>query len=118
MGRMNAAGAAGLAHYRRLFGSTQRVGPTLDKALLPTALRYLSERGLLIGQPRGEWCAIRCPIHNGGAETHPSLRVALSDGHFRCMTCGAKGGDVISLHRLLTGATFRQALADLGVRHG
>jgi hypothetical protein len=87
-----------------------------DRAALPTPADYLLARGLLRGQPRGDWYAIRCPVHKGGNESHPSLRVSLADGHFRCMACGARGGDLISLHRLLTGASFVQALADLGVQ--
>ena len=65
---------------------------------------------------RGEWASIRCPAHKAGAEAHPSLRVALTDGHFRCMACGAKGGDIIALHRLLTGCGFVQAVRELGAR--
>jgi hypothetical protein len=33
------------------------------------------------------------------------------------MACGAKGGDIIALHRLLTGASFKDALRELGADH-
>jgi DNA primase len=56
------------------------------------------------------------PGTQGGRRAHPSLRVSLADGHFRCMTCGAKGGDIIALHRLLTGCGFVQAVRELGGR--
>jgi len=85
-----------------------------DRGKLPTAVRYLDSRGLLPTERGGTWAAIRCPIHKGGRETNPSLRVSLEDGHFRCMACGVKGGDVLALHRLITGAGFIQAARELG----
>lgn len=57
---------------------------------------------------------MRCPVHKAGMEATPSLRVNLEDGHFRCMACGVKGGDVLALHRLITGAGFTQAAHELG----
>jgi len=44
------------------------------------------------------------------------MRVSLRDGHFRCHACGAKGGDIIALHRLVTGLGFRDAVRDFGGR--
>jgi DNA primase len=104
--------ANGLRLYRRLF----RRARTLDRQSLPTPLRYLSERGLLKRKPRGEWADIFCPAHKGGAERNASLRVNLVDGYFRCMACGAAGGDVVALHRLITGLGFIDAVHDLGAR--
>ena len=89
---------------------------TVDRASLPTPTLYLSERGLLLGKIRGDWTTLRCPVHKAGAEAHPSLRISLADGHFRCMTCGVRGGDLIALHRLLTGTGFVQAVRELGGR--
>jgi hypothetical protein len=85
-----------------------------QRDLLPPPLAYLHSKGLLLGKPSAEWAQIRCPIHKGGGESHPSLRISLVDGHFRCMACGAKGGDVLALHRLLTGVNFRRAARELG----
>lgn len=85
-----------------------------DKALLPTPARYLDSRGLLPTSVRGPWAAIRCPSHKQGGEVNPSLRVSLEDGHFRCMACGVKGGDVLALHRLFTGSGFVEAARELG----
>jgi hypothetical protein len=87
---------------------------TFDKALLPTPARYLDSRGLLRADIRGTWAAIRCPVHKQGGESHPSLRVSLEDGHFRCMACGIKGGDVLALHRAITGLSFIEAATELG----
>ena len=88
----------------------------LDRQSLPTPLQYLTERGLLKRRPRAEWAAICCPDHKNGAEKNPSLRVSLIDGHFRCMACGVSGGDLIALHRLITGAGFLAAVRELGGR--
>lgn len=106
----------GLAHYARLFGQRPRRGGALDRDSLPAPHRYLAEQGLLTGKPRGEWVSIRCPSHKGGDERKPSMRVSLVDGHYACHACGAKGSDLIALHRLRTGATFRDAVRELGGR--
>lgn len=89
---------------------------TLNRDSLPSPTTFLRERGLLAKAPRGEWVSITCPVHAGGKESNPSMRVNLIDGHFKCMACGAKGGDVIALHRLITGANFMAAVLDLGGR--
>lgn len=105
----------GLQTYRRLFESRGH-GRTLDRQSLPSPHQYLTERGLLKRRPRAEWAAITCPAHKGGAEKNPSLRVSLIDGHYRCMACGVSGGDVVALHRIITGMGFRDAVRDLGGR--
>jgi hypothetical protein len=108
--------ASGLDHYRRLFTQPTATRGKLDRSTLPAPARYLSEHGLLRGKPRGEWVSIRCPVHKGGDEQHPSMSVSLVDGHFACHACGAKGGDIIALHMLVTGKRFPSAVADLGGR--
>lgn len=106
----------GLQQYRRIFQRDMRRHKCLDRGSLPTPLQYLAERNLIGGRQRGQWVSICCPVHKGGAENHPSMRVSVADGHFKCMACGAKGGDLVALHRLITGLGFREAVADLGGR--
>lgn len=107
----------GLQQYKRIFVNDRSTGrKTLDRDSLPTPAQYLSHRGLLKRKPCGEWAAITCPVHAGGKESNPSMRVNLIDGHFKCMACGEKGGDVIALHRLITGASFMEAVLELGGR--
>jgi CHC2-type zinc finger protein len=106
-------GRDGLAHYQRLFGPKPH---SLDHSSLPAPAHYLAERGLLMRKPRGEWTQIRCPAHKRGDERNPSMSVSLVDGHFRCHACGASGGDVLALHRLVTGLGFRESVVDLGGR--
>ena len=89
---------------------------SLVRDSLPTPHQYLAERNLMTRQPRGEWAAITCPSHKGGAEKTASLSVSLIDGHFRCFACGASGGDIVALHRLITGQKFVDAVRDLGGR--
>ena len=103
-----------MSTYQRL--SVTDLSKPLDRQSLPAPLHYLSARGLLKRKPRGEWAAICCPSHKDGAEKNPSLRVSLIDGHFKCMACGAHGGDIVALHRLITGLGFRDAVRDLGGR--
>jgi hypothetical protein len=112
-----------LAHYEALFGNratrAKQAHGKLDRSSLPTPRSYLERRNLLsAGQSRHRsgWISIRCPVHKGGDEQHPSMRVSLADGHFKCHACGASGGDIIALHRLATGMGFLNAVADLGGR--
>lgn len=106
-----------LGHHEKLCGKTSsNARKFIDRASLPSPVQYLTGRNLLKGKTRGEWVSIRCPVHKGGAEENPSLRVSLSDGHYRCMACGVSGGDLISLHRLITGMGFLDAVRDLGGR--
>lgn len=88
----------------------------LDHRSLPSPVAYLTRRGLLKTKVRGEWASICCPVHKGGAESHPSMRVSLADGHYKCMACGVSGGDIVALHRLLTGLGFVDAVRELGGR--
>jgi hypothetical protein len=110
--------SAGLEHYRRLFGERAQQPMTrrgsLDRASLPSPRSYLRQHGMLDGKPRGEWAQIRCPSHKGGDERNPSMSVSLVDGHFACHACGAKGGDIVALHRLATGLAFHEAVRELG----
>ena len=75
---------------------------------------FLRSRGLLAKRLPGEWASIKCPIHKNGQEGHASMRVNLRGGHFRCMVCGAKGGDLIALYQLISGARFADAVRELG----
>ena len=95
---------------------TYRVWPSLDRSSLPSPLSYLAGAGLRIGKRSGSWISVFCPIHKGGAEKKPSMSVNINSGGFKCFSCGIKGGDIVALHRLITGLGFREAVADLGGR--
>lgn len=77
---------------------------------LPSPPQYYREQGLRL-TGGGEWKSARCPFHN---DTSPSLRVHMDRGAFRCMTCGAKGGDVLAYHMKRHGLSFHEAAKALG----
>jgi hypothetical protein len=75
------------------------------RSRLPRATLYYPSQGVsLIGA--GTWRSARCPFHD---DNHPSLRVNVDTGAFRCMACGAHGGDVLAFHRLRYGLGFIEA---------
>jgi DNA primase len=77
---------------------------------LPPPAEYFDSQGLkLIGG--GEWKSALCPFHN---DTKPSLRVRIETGGFRCMVCGAHGGDVLAFHMQRYCLTFFEAAIQLG----
>jgi DNA primase len=81
---------------------------------LPSPADYYHEQGLkLIG--RGEWKSALCPFHS---DTRPSLRVHLDTGAFRCMACGAHGGDVLAFQMQRHGLRFIDAAKVLGAWDG
>ena len=81
-----------------------------DRSLLPNPYNYYTEQGLkLIGG--GEWKNSICPFHD---DTKPSLRVRTDTGSFKCMVCGAHGGDVLAFHQQRHGLGFKQAAQQLG----
>jgi DNA primase len=77
---------------------------------LPDPAEYYRGQGLKL-TGAGEWKSALCPIHN---ETRPSLRVRLDTGGFRCMGCGAHGGDIVAFHMRRYGLGFVEAAQALG----
>ena len=59
----------------------------------------------------GTWRDAICPFHQ---DTKPSLRVNVERGSYRCMACGARGGDVLAFHMQKHGLGFIQAIKELG----
>ena len=81
---------------------------------LPVPAEYFREQGLKL-TGAGEWKSATCPFHQDGT---PSLRVRLDSGSFRCMACGAHGGDVLAFHMLRHGLRFVDAARDLNAWGG
>jgi len=73
---------------------------------------YLLGRGISF-KGSSDWASIKCPAHKGGQEKRPSLQVNLTEGHFRCLTCNVSGGNLIALHSLFTGKSYREAALEL-----
>ena len=81
-----------------------------DRDRLPSWQEYADDFGLVL-HGRGRWRNLLCDFH---ADTEPSMRVNAESGGWICMSCGAKGGDVLSHHMQRTGATFVEAAKALG----
>lgn len=77
---------------------------------LPNPSEYYQGQGLQL-TGRGEWQNAVCPFHK---DTHPSLRVRIDNGAFRCMVCGVHGGDVLAFHMQRHGLRFVEAAKALG----
>jgi DNA primase len=89
-------------------GKNPRFGFRRD--LLPSPAEYLKLQGVKL-KGTGAWRDAVCLFHD---DTKPSLRVRIETGAFRCMVCGAHGGDVLAFHMLITGLPFKRAAQDLG----
>ena len=81
-----------------------------DHSLLPDPLVYY-RREFPNLKIRPQWAQASCCFHD---DKTPSLSVNLVEGHFRCFSCGAKGGDIIAFHQLKYGKSFIEAVTDLG----
>lgn len=95
-------------------GSIPRKPFCFNRNLLPSPAEYFRVQGLKL-TGGGEWKNVVCPFHD---DTKPSLRVRIETGAFRCMVCGAHGGDVLAFHMLITGLPFKRAAQDLGAWEG
>jgi DNA primase len=70
---------------------------------------YESQNIILKGG--GVWRDAICPFHK---DTNPSLRINVEKGAYRCMVCGAHGGDVLAFHMHKHGLNFVEACKQLG----
>ena len=95
-----------IAHATR--AATHRFAFNRDRMPQPAEF-YVGQGIKLLGG--GAWRSALCPFHN---DKNPSLRVFLDTGAFRCMVCGAKGGDVLAFYMLRHGLRFIDAAKALG----
>ena len=77
-----------------------------DKTKLPRPLDYYQNEfdGMNI---KHEWAKVPCCFHN---DSNPSLNINLMQGHFKCFSCGAKGGDLLAFHQLRYNLGFKEAV--------
>ena len=93
---------------RPMPGNYQRFA--FNRDLLPRPADYYAAEGVkLLGG--GSWRNALCPFHQ---DTRPSMRVFFKTGAFRCMVCGAHGGDVLAFHTQRHGVRFIEAAKALG----
>lgn len=88
----------------------KRYRRTLDKSLLPTPAAYYKDQFPKM-KIKSEWVTVQCCFHDDGT---PSLGLNMENGHFRCHSCGAKGGDIIAFHMRLNNLGFCKAVSVLG----
>ena len=88
--------------------------PHFDRSRLPDPESYFTaELGVLHG--RGTWRDALCCFH---PDTRPSLRLNVQTGAFRCMVCGASGGDVLAFQMRRYEQPFPAAAKALGAVTG
>ena len=79
------------------------------KDQLPDRVAYFEAEGLQL-YGRGKWRTTSCSFHGGS----DSMRINLASGGWCCMSCGAKGGDVLAYHMAAHGLDFIDAAKALG----
>ena len=77
---------------------------------LPSSITYYEKQGIQL-KGSGAWRDAICPFHK---DTKPSLRINIERGAYRCMACGACGGDVLAFHMHLYSMPFILACKALG----
>lgn len=82
---------------------------SFDRAQLPEPQDYFEGEGLKLST-RGKWRTCACSFHGGS----DSMRINMATGAWVCMSCGAKGGDVLSYHMQAHGQEFIEAAKALG----
>ena len=84
---------------------------SFDRNLLPDPASYFENQGLGLTGPRSaKWKTAACIFHGGS----DSMRVNTSTGAWVCMSCGAKGGDVLAYEMKTTGAEFVDSCKAVG----
>lgn len=83
----------------------------VSRSHLPEPTSYFENQGLSLKGPRAAiWKTTACYFHGGS----DSLRVNVTNGAWVCMSCGEKGGDVLSYEMKSTGKDFVEAAKALG----
>jgi hypothetical protein len=82
---------------------------SFDRERLPEPVGYYEGEGLSLTK-RGKWRTTACRFHDGS----DSLRINTASGAWVCMSCGAKGGDVLAYHMQAHGLEFVEAAKSLG----
>ena len=82
---------------------------TFQRDNLPEPVSYFENHGLVLKGP-GKWKTTSCTFHGGS----DSMRVNTGSGAWVCMSCGAKGGDVLAYEMQFTGAEFIEACKSVG----
>lgn len=90
--------------------ATQKTPGKFVRSHLPNSIAYYEKQGIKL-KSGGAWRDAICPFHK---DTKPSLRINVEKGAYRCMVCGAHGGDVLAFHQHKYGLNFIEACKELG----
>lgn len=90
--------------------TSKRTRGKFVRTLLPAPVEYFNSQFISL-KGHGAWRDAICPFH---PDTRPSLRVRIDNGAYRCMVCGAGGGDVLAFHQHRYGLNFVDACKQLG----
>ena len=82
---------------------------SFDRERLPEPIGYFEGQGLKLSK-RGKWRTTECRFHDGS----DSMRINTATGAWVCMSCGAKGGDVLAYEMAANGVDFVTAAKALG----
>jgi hypothetical protein len=82
---------------------------SFDRERMPDPVSYFEGEGLKLSGP-GKWKTTGCTFHGGS----DSMRINVASGAWVCMSCSAKGGDVLSYHMQAHGLEFIYAAKALG----
>ena len=93
-------------HFLRMM----RIEWVVFRGLCSHSIEYYESQNIKL-RGRGLWRTAICPFHS---DTKPSLRINIEKGAYRCMACGAHGGDVLAFHMHRHGLGFIHAAKELG----
>ena len=93
-----------------MINANQKYAGKFSRRDLPPSIQYYQTQGIKL-TGGGEWKNAICPFHQ---DTKPSLRINVENGAYRCMVCGARGGDVLAFHMHKHGLNFVEACKQLG----
>jgi DNA primase len=82
---------------------------SFDRDRLPEPIGYFEGQDLKLTK-RGKWGTTECRFHGG----RDSMRINKATGAWVCMSCGAKGGDVLAYEMAANGTDFVTAAKALG----
>jgi len=90
--------------------ATQKTRGKVNRKCLPQPTPYFASQGINLNGD-DTWQDAPCPFH---PDTKSSLHINVDRGSYRCMVCGARGGDVLAFHQHKHNLNFIEACKQLG----
>ncbi len=83
---------------------------TWSRSGLPQPQDYYQSQFPVLKAGTRLWVSVHCCFHR---DTHPSLRINLNSGIFRCFGCGVHGNSIIAFHCQRYDLSFKDAVVAL-----